>query len=452
MKYQELRHKYPKFIYEKFEYEIVNGDLEIKFFYSIPPDHHFTHKINLSPNPSPKLGEGNQRGEVLPTLDNLIFHMGLSLMPSYWKSTCSPVIEIRAGNLSASQISFWEKLFLKGMGEYFYKNQIDFTEKDFLALSAFKTSPHPSPRLGEGEEGEVFKKIWGNNKVLVPVGGGKDSIVTLELLKPHYNVIPFLVDPVPLMLNVCKTASLSPFILTSTIDPHLHELNSLGYLNGHVPITATHSFEALLAAQITECKYITFSNERSSDEGNTEYLDHTINHQYSKSLEFETDFNQYLLFLNSHISYFSFLRPLYEIQITRIFSRYPQYFKIFSSCNTNFKLDPKSHPKGLWCQHCPKCVSTAMMLACFIGKDKVSEIMGSYPPDLPENISIMDDLLGKNPVKPFECVLTRAEANAAFTGKGLDRILSSWQDNPNMPKEFEDILKSQYLTPSVPLS
>jgi hypothetical protein len=289
-----------------------------------------------------------------------------------------------------------------------------------------------------------------SQRVLVPIGGGKDSIVTLELLKPHFQVIPFVVNPVPIMSEVIKASGLqNPIIVKSEIDPYLLELNKQGYLNGHTPVSAFYAFCACLACYLHGIPHIAFSNERSSNEGNTTYLGHEINHQYSKTLEFETDFNNLITqSLNLPISYFSFLRPLYELQIIKLFCQYPKYFLIFSSCNQNFKL---THHQSLinrpWCQHCPKCVSTALMLACFIGKKKVSEIMGVYPPDLPINQSLIYQLTGKSAIKPFECVLTRAEARAAFDavefGKSdqLEQLLSSWMDNPNMPKEFENILK-----------
>jgi len=41
------------------------------------------------------------------------------------------------------------------------------------------------------------------------------------------------------------------------------------------------------------------SNEKSASEENTTWKDLKINHQYSKSLEFETDLNNYL---NTYIS------------------------------------------------------------------------------------------------------------------------------------------------------
>lgn len=407
MTYQELRQKYPKFIFKSFSKEIIDGKLVLKFEYQTPPDLAFTHTLEIS------------NLENFGCDDVLIFNIGLSEMFSYWKATCSPIVEIQAGSLTSDQTAFWHKLFIRGMGEYYYKNQIDFTPDDFIVIKTTYTSPPtPSPKLGEGKS---------RGEVLVPVGGGKDSIVTLELLKKHFKIIPMMINPVPAMIDVCNVASVEkPINIARQLDPRLLELK---YLNGHVPLSASIAFISILLG----FKHVALSNERSSDEGNTTYLGHNINHQYSKSLEFETDLNKYLENI-THVKYFSFLRPLYELQITKLFIKYPQYFKVFTSCNKNFKIDPSTHPVGsLWCKTCPKCVSVALLL----GSEIVTKIMGCYPPEMPENKAIMDGLLGLTPVKPFECVLTRDEA--------LGNIdMNSYMENPNMPKEFEKILKSEY--------
>ena len=435
---QILRAQYPKFIYEKFNYKIAGGNVETEFFYSIPPDHEFVHRISFL-----NISEPPTTNHEL--LEPLIFHLGLSKMFSYWKTTCSPLIEIRARHLSPDQTAFWHKLFIKGMGEYFYKNQIDFSSPDFLVIqNAGRPGKSRAIMPPRAKSRGAREHDLSASRVLIPIGGGKDSIVTLELLKPHFAITPFIINPVPIMLDVSRTAGFPhPVTVRSEIDPYLLNLNRQSYLNGHVPVTAAHIFTSLLAAALNNCRFIAFSNERSSDEGNVSYLGHTINHQYSKTLEFETDISKYLIKnLKFKIKNFSFLRPLYELQITKLFSRYPQYFQVFSSCNTNFKLDPRQHPQsGLWCKTCPKCVSTALLLTPFIGKDKVIEIMSAYPPDLPQNLEILIELLGQKPVKPFECVLTRAEAQAAYTDQGLDKLLSSWLENPNMPPRFAQILK-----------
>jgi len=440
MTYDQLRHQYPEFIYKNFSSQVTGNHLEIEYHFSAPPDHNFAHRLTFTFPDTVVIPENSR-------ITDLIFHLGLSLIPSYWKLTCSPVIKITAGGLSPSQTDFWHKLLIKGMGEYYYKNRIDFTVSNFLTLNSSSPDTFSSPAVA------ADLPPLRSDRVIVPVGGGKDSIVTLELLKSHFKLTPFVINPNPITDEVIKISRLSdPITVKSTFDPLLFDLNRQGYLNGHTPVSAFYTFSAVLAAVVSSGKFIAFSNERSSNEGNTVYLNQEINHQYSKTLEFESDLQTYLRDLSPDLNCFSFLRPLYEIQITEIFSRYPEYFPVFSSCNQNFKLyQPLSKSSVLntnskWCGHCPKCVSTALMLACFIGKDEVMKIMGVYPPDLPENRSLLDDLLGKNPVKPFECVLSRPEAVAAYASTKdslspqLQEILLAWQDNPNLPENFASVL------------
>ncbi len=430
MNYLDLRQKYPIFSYDKYEYVWEKESLKIVFYYSCG-ELDFEHQV-LIPNIK------NPQKDI----DFFVFNLGLSILPSYWKLTCSPIIEIKAGSFPATpklgtSEGWWRKLFIKGMGEYYYKNQIDFTKPDFLTIKNKREEILQTGAQGEPPEGKVAEhpqlqnSSASSNKVLVPVGGGKDSIVTLELLKKDFDVTAFAINPVPLIKDVIKTASVPAIFVQNIFDPKLFELNQQGFLNGHVPISAFYAFYSLLTAYLLDIPNVAFSNERSSSEGNTNYLGHDINHQYSKTLDFETDLNNYI----SSPKYFSFLRPLYELQITKLFSNYPQYFKIFSSCNNNFKINKNNTLK--WCGTCPKCISTALMFSQFISKEKVTEIMGKFP----HNQKILDELTGVSPIKPFECVLTRNEALACTTGKGLDEIFNSWQDNPNMPEEFSKLLK-----------
>jgi len=435
MNYLDLRRKYPVFSYDKFDFSLENNFLIINFYFSAG-EYSFIHKLKI--NNIEKTGD---------QINKYIFNVGLSLIPSYWKPFCSPTIYIKAGSLTKNEIEWWHKLFIKGMGEYFYKNQIIFTEENFITLecrnlkASIAEGTVPPQRDGRRE---AQSQIPNSKQILIPVGGGKDSIVTLELLKSHFDITAFVINPVPLISEVIKKADVPSITVENIFDPKLFELNRNGYLNGHVPVSAFYAFTAVLTAYLRNISYVAFSNEGGSGEGNTNYLGQEINHQYSKTLEFETDLNNYLKNI-TNIKYFSFLRPIYELQITKIFSQYPQYFDLFSSCNNNFKI---SNPQqNRWCQNCPKCVSTSLMLACFTSRETVTKIMGIFPPDLPINKSIIDELTGKSEVKPFECVLTRSEAQACieFLNSGhrtkLDRVLNSWQDNPNLPKDFEKILK-----------
>src|SRR3989344_5645942 len=128
MSYLDLRRKYPSFEYTNCFYQIKKNDLILTFEYNISKQYYFRHNVifNIDKNGKDKI--------QAPEFDNLVFHLGLAEMFSYWKATCSPLIEISSGYLDKEQREWWEDLLTKGMGQYFYKNKIDFSSKDFIKL------------------------------------------------------------------------------------------------------------------------------------------------------------------------------------------------------------------------------------------------------------------------------------------------------------------------------
>lgn len=415
MRVEFLRKKYPRFIYQKYSYKIHQGNLKISFLFEVPPDIKFKPQLiiknvtRLRPNPS-ILVKNIPRN----VLDNLVFHLGLMEIPSYWKATCSPIIEIRAGFLNFEQIDWWKDLIIKGMGQFFYENKINFKEPNFLRIKSVSVTK---------QNLVTFKKEL-SDRYLVPVGGGKDSIVTLEKLKERGKKIScFLINPTKAMNNIVKVARIKNLVIVRReIDPVLLELNKKGYLNGHTPITALISFLSVLAAVLFNYKNIAFSNEKSANEGNLKYLGKIINHQWSKSSEFERKFKWYLRkYLAKNVNYFSFLRKYTELNISRMFTKYPQYFSIFSSCN----LVLAKKLKKRWCGNCPKCLFVYVTLYPFLERKELLKIFSN---DMFQNKSLlptMCDLLGqacppklrkqrRRSHKPFECVGTFKESKMAF--------------------------------------
>ena len=210
-------------------------------------------------------------------LNNLIFHLGLIEILSYWKATCSPEIEILPGSLNKEQIKWWKDLIIKGMGQFFYENKIDFRKPDFVKIFSFESVK----KLAK------VKSLTNNNedRVLIPIGGGKDSVVTLEILKrAEKGISLFSLNPTKASHNIIKIAGFPSkkreknrkirenIIVRRKIDKKLLQLNREGFLNGHTPFSAYLAFLSLLVATIFGQKYVAFSNERSSNEGNLKYL------------------------------------------------------------------------------------------------------------------------------------------------------------------------------------
>ncbi len=406
IKSEFLRAKYPHFFYRGYSFKWEKGNLQISFAFSAPPDIYFQPSLKIkgvSRKDIKGVGEG--------ILQNLVFHLGLIEMFSYWKAICSPEIIVNAGILSKEQSAWWKNLIIQGMGEFFYENKIDFTKSDFVKIIS-SGAMAPKPRV------KAATRLNLKARTLIPLGGGKDSIVTLELLKnAKQTVRPFVLNPRKEQEAILKIEKeKNPIIVERTIDPKLLELNRRGYLNGHTPFSAYLAFLTALCAALFDYKYIAVSNERSSNEGNVKYLGRVINHQYSKSFDFEKKFRRYSKkFLVDDLEYFSFLRPLYEIQIAKLFSRFQKYLATFLSCNEAHKTYSGTRkPTGKWCGKCPKCLFVFATLYPFVEE---KTLLGIFQKNLFEDktlIPLMEKLAGERGFKPFECVGTKKESLAAF--------------------------------------
>ena len=431
MKIKVLRKKYPTFFYRGYNYKLSQGNLYISFHFAVPPDISFHPKIVVKNIPKKHLN-----------IENIIFHLGLIEMLSYWKATASPEIVVEAGHLTKTQIAWLKNLIFQGMGEYFFLNKIDFTKKNFLTITSVASSPKrdlgiPKSRL--------------SSRTLVPVGGGKDAVVTLELFKKAKVLLrPFLLNPKREQLRILSLAKAQkPIVVERTIDPKLLELNKKGYLNGHTPFSAYLAFLTVLCAALFDLKYIALSNERSSNEGNVRYKGRIINHQYSKSYDFEKKFKTYSKkYLLKDVEYFSFLRPLYELQIAKLFSKYPKYFSAFLSCNEAHKTySGRQKPTGKWCGKCAKCLFVFLALYPFAGKQRTIAIFKKNLLKDKELKPLLQELTGKKRFKPFECIGTVKESRALLTlQKKKDHpMLHTWNKQHSLPEKFEQILRAKAL-------
>ena len=411
-----LRKKYPRFIYEKYYYKIFKNDLKILFDFKIDSNYEkCSRSICFKPEITIKNIDKKQLSLIGDKiLDNFVFHLGLMEIPSYWKASCSPEIEIRAGYLNKNQIKWWKDFILNGMGQFFYENQINFKSLNFLKITSVEKDSSP-PKMAENCSMPFLTK-----KFLIPMGEGKDSIVTLELLKQKFdmkNLNCFIVNPTKEHFKILKIAKIkNPIIVKRKVDLVLSKLNQKGFLNGHTPITAVISNLAVFCGVLFGYKNIALSCEKSANEGNVRYLEKIINHQWSKTFEFEKKFRNYIKkYLAKNIQYFSFLRTLYEIQIAKIFSQFPQYFPVFLSCNEARKTKSwTKKPTGKWCGKCSKCLFIWTILYPFVEEKKLIKIFHKNLFEDKKLLPIMKQLIGESKTKPFECIGAKKECLIAF--------------------------------------
>ena len=279
-----------------------------------------------------------------------------------------------------------------------------------------------------------------NTNTLVPIGGGKDSVVTAELLRNIKADITLLrMGGHPFITQLAKEMKLPLLTVERHLSPTLFDLNAQGALNGHVPITAYLSCVTILISQLYGFDAVAISSERSASEGNVEFHGKEINHQWSKSLEFERAFQDYLQkYVTNTVQFFSMLRPLSELHIAKIFAQYPRYFSLTTSCNTNWRTI-KERPKEPWCGVCPKCAFVFSLLAAFLSQKQVTEM---FSKNLYEDVALLPlyrELLGLEGFKPFECVGTPEETKAAFL---LAHERGDFEETAMMKMFVKDVLPS----------
>lgn len=393
--FERLQKQYPVFRYLSFNYNLIPQGLQITFAFEVGEHKFFPQLIFRGV-------EAKQIERIDPrVLKNLIFNLGLAEIPSYWKLACSPIVSIEAGYLNSFQVAFWKKLIEKGMGEFFFVNDI----VPFTPEFKIKTSPESSIEV---------PRVHASDKVLVPVGGGKDSIVTMELVNHARKEITIFTigkdEASEEIIEVFtkKHGQVDRIQVDRILDPKLLELNARGFLNGHTPFSSVVAFNSVFAALVWRLPVITLSNEKSANEETGIYNGVNINHQYSKTFEFESDFRAYMeTNFPGAPEYFSLLRPLYEIEIMKLFVKYPQYFSVFRSCNVGKKTNS-------WCGDCAKCLFVSLLLSAFLPPEQVTGIFGKDLLSDPDLVPLLARLTGDAPMKAFECVGTRAETILAL--------------------------------------
>lgn len=450
-KYDSLRERFAVFCFQNYEYFLEDGIFFAKFSFKLESASlNKTDSVDFSSCfeiPARRF----YHWESIPKeiLDVLIFNIGMIELVSYWKIACPKKVVVKPYHLDDEQIKWWKKLYFNGLGEFFYVNGIKTDFDDFMKIETDFSA--------DADCHESYFSFEG--RTLVPVGGGKDSVVTLESLREKIDIIPLIINPRGATrdcVNAAGFAENDTIVINRTLDPVMLEMNKQGYLNGHTPFSAMLAFYTVLLGFATKSRYIALSNESSANEPTVP--DTEINHQYSKSVAFENDFRHYIFkYVNADIQYFSFLRPLNELQIAKLFSEAKSYHKVFRSCNVGSKTDS-------WCGRCPKCLFTWLALSPFLKRDELTGIFGKDLLKDKELAATLEKLDGTAEVKPFECVGTVGEVSACVeyilqhgdnlqdtildgrcsnTELSVGDYIGQFDENNNLPALFEKILKGK---------
>lgn len=346
---------------------------------------------------------------------------------SYYKAGVPREIRIEGAPLDAATAQFLDAIYLHGLAEFAYQNKLDLRGRIVFPTMSPDDPPQRrrvprsnGPELATGPDApfalvSAAPRLNLSRRTLLPIGGGKDSLVSVEMCKSINEPATAVWVGDSALIAVCAARTGLPLLnLKRTLAAELFEYNRAGAWNGHVPVTAINSAILVCAAILYGYDAIAFSNERSASSATLEYDGQEVNHQWSKGIEFERRLREHI---KSHIAadldYFSLLRPWSELAVARAFAQAKQYDDAFSSCNRNFRI-LGARPADRWCGECPKCHFVFLALSVFVSKPRLLKIFGRNLLDDTALAPGFDALLEYRGHKPFECVGEGRESRAAL--------------------------------------
>lgn len=320
---------------------------------------------------------------------------------SYYKAAVPPEIRIDGYAIDADTATLLADIYENGLGEFAYRNQLQLRGR--IRVPSEGATGFPAPAVGL------------EPRALVAIGGGKDSLVSIEALRDAGVAQTVTWIGGSQLIAACAARTGLPTLnIGRQLAPQLFDYNRHGALNGHIPVTAVNSAILVLAALLQGHDRVVFSNERSASYGSMIPGTGEVNHQWSKGWAFEQAFGEYVQrHVAADLAYFSLLRPLSELAVARQFARSDRYDQHFSSCNRNFHILGE-RPAQRWCGVCPKCHFVFLALAPFMPKPRLVGIFGRNLLDDSSQVPGFDALLEYRDHKPFECVGEGEESRAAL--------------------------------------
>lgn len=379
--------KFDQFIFESYHFN--KSELTVDLNYSLDGKLSFTETVSWNYHSSP-----SDYSEA--ELESALKLLHLTLGVSYYKAYLPKEIIVKTGQLNRGQADYLNDLYPNGLGEFIYRNNLKFSDIAKFESSDIDTNSTMDTKIKE-------------YKALVPMSGGKDSILTAEILKTadiDFRPLFMTTDGnYPRIINQFGV----PVLVKRQISKQLIIENEGRALNGHVPFSAILDSILAVTAIIYGFTDVVLSHESSADEATVRYDGREVNHQYSKSSKFEKQISSYVKDnISSNLEFFSLIRNLSELEIHELFvtkGLFSKYRGKWSSCNIANYRQGQNTTELEWCGKCSKCANAFLLFAPFVNKQELIDMFSgnnlATDPELKEDI---EGLLGMTDSKPFECV------------------------------------------------
>lgn len=381
--------KYRAFVFKRYSFEPATGEVALSYGYDDALE--FTERFRFDFD----FCEYNPHVLDL-ALQQLFFVAGVS----YYKMYLAPEIQVARGSIDGPLKEFLDITYQKGLGEFWYVNKLD----PRTPVSFPVTTPH------------VATHEANSNGMLVGIGGGKDSLVSVELLRESgLDIATWSLNHRPQLTPLIERIGLPHYWVERELDPQVQTLNATDALNGHIPISAIFAAVGTVVGILSGRRDHIVSNEQSANEPTLVYEGVAINHQYSKSQEFERQYQTLLqVRFGESQRYYSLLRPLSELRIAELFAAigFEKYRDVFSSCNRAFTHDSQSM---FWDGTCAKCAFIFLALTPFIEREALESLFSGKNLLLDTALwPTYRQLLGIEGDKPLDCVGEIKESRAAM--------------------------------------
>jgi len=389
-----------RFVYRGYDLDPQRSQLTCRYAVG---DHSFAERFTFDPG-------GDWQAPAVEAAARLVF---LLAGVSYYKTFAPPVVDLGDVATTADERRFLRMFYVEGLGEFAFRNDVDLSGLVVTGPELAHRDPVPYQPTAAAADAT-------GGRPLVPFGGGIDSVVTVEDVRArHPDASLFVVsrdgDRFDAIEAAAAVTGLPVVRAARQIDPQVLRSAELGFLNGHVPVTGVLSAVAVMAAVLGGHDAVVMSNERSASAPTVVAGGRAVNHQWSKSLAFESGFGDLVAgALKGGPSYFSLLRPCSELWVAERFAALTDYHGAFRSCNRAFTID-RDRRLDRWCGTCDKCCFIDLVLAPFLTPAALADVFGGREPLAdPDLIDRFRSLIGTGwDDKPFECVGDADECRAA---------------------------------------
>jgi hypothetical protein len=366
----------------------------------------------------PRPHAGDAASHAFERLARLLY---LACSVSYFKVSAPAYVHLQ-GEWSRTEIQFFQALISDGLAEFAHRNGLAVPLRPEVSVDEVRDAPSaielPSTRATE--------------RALTPVGGGKDSCVTIDALRRHGRAQTlFAVGKFQAIERVAEVARLPLVTVHRSLSENLFTLNRQGALNGHVPVTSVNSIAALMGTAGASLGDVFMSNERSATTPTVYSGHYPVNHQWSKSIEFEDLLRRSVHEHVRGVEYASLLRPYSEYRIAERFAQLDEFHDSFVSCGRAFTRSRS--PDHRWCGRCAKCQFVTIVLSPFLSRQRVVDFMGVDALAMATAMEL-GPLVGVNGGRPYECVGEVAETRFALLGAD-----ASWRAVPSVA-QLSDLL------------